>query len=63
MEEYIAKLGSRVINQLQFTADERYDMFLKSYPGVEQIANNYHIASYLGITQQSLSRIRSEKKH
>ena len=63
LEEHVAKLGSRVINQLQFTAEERYDMFLKAYPGVEQIANNYHIASYLGITQQSLSRIRSEKKH
>ena len=38
-------------------------MFLKTYPGVEQIATNYHIASYLGITQQSLSRIRAEKKY
>ena len=61
LEEHVAKLGSRVINQLQFTAEERYDMFLKAYPGVEQIATNYHIASYLGITQQSLSRIRAEK--
>ena len=63
LEEHVAKLGSRVINQLQFTAEERYDMFLKTYPGVEQIATNYHIASYLGITQQSLSRIRAEKKY
>ena len=35
LEEHVAKLGSRVINQLQFTAEERYDMFLKAYPGVE----------------------------
>ena len=63
IEEHITKLGGRVINHLQFTAEERYDMFLKTYPGLEQIATNYHIASYLGITQQSLSRIRAEKKY
>jgi len=63
LEEHIAVLGTRLINQLQLSAEERYDMFLKTYPGVEQVALNYHIASFLGITQQSLSRIRANKKH
>jgi CRP-like cAMP-binding protein len=45
---------------LQLTASERYDLFLKQYPDIEQYTPNYHIASYLGITQQSLSRIRVE---
>jgi len=45
---------------LQLTAPERYDLFLKQYPDIEQYTPNYHIASYLGITQQSLSRIRVE---
>ncbi|MDG1270177.1 MAG: Crp/Fnr family transcriptional regulator, partial [Ulvibacter sp.] len=31
------------------------------YPDIEQYTPNYHIASYLGITQQSLSRIRVQK--
>ncbi len=49
------------LNQLQLSAPERYDLFLKQYPDIEQYTRNYHIASYLGITQQSLSRIRVEK--
>ena len=35
--------------------------FVEQYPDIEQYTPNYHIASYLGITQQSLSRIRAEK--
>ena len=62
LEEHVAALGIRLMNQLQLSADERYEMFLKTYPGVDQLAMNYHIASFLGITQQSLSRIRANKK-
>ena len=42
-------------------ATERYSLFKKSFPNLEQKIPQYHIASYLGITQQSLSRLRSEK--
>ena len=63
LEKHIASLGTRLINQLQLSAEERYDKFLKTYPGVDQLAMNYHIASFLGITQQSLSRIRADKKN
>jgi CRP-like cAMP-binding protein len=41
------------------TAQERYLQFLEDYPNLEQRLNQYHIASYLGITPESLSRIRS----
>jgi CRP-like cAMP-binding protein len=46
---------------LQLTALERYGLFLEQYPNIEKHVPNYHIASYLGITQQSLSRLRAEK--
>ena len=36
----------------------RYLNFRKAYPGIEQRVNQYHIASYLGITPVALSRIR-----
>ena len=62
LEQHIAALGSRLMNQLQLSAEERYDMFLKTHPGVDQLALNYHIASFLGITPQSLSPIRAAKK-
>lgn len=60
-ERHIVSLHKRILNQLQLTALERYNLFLKQYPNIEQHVPNYHIASYLGITQQSLSRVRAEK--
>ena len=61
LERHIVSLHKRILNQLQLTASERYDLFLEQYPDIEQYTRNYHIASYLGITQESLSRIRVEK--
>ena len=60
LERHVVSLHKRILNQLQLTASERYDLFLNQYPDIEQYTPNYHIASYLGITQQSLSRIRIE---
>jgi len=39
-------------------AEERYMTFREMYPGLEKFISQYHIASYLGITSVSLSRIR-----
>lgn len=61
LERHVVSLHKRILNQLQLTAQERYDVFLEQYPDIEGYTTNYHIASYLGITQQSLSRIRAEK--
>ena len=61
LERHVVSLHKRILNQLQLTASERYELFLNQYPDIEQYTPNYHIASYLGITQQSLSRIRIEK--
>ena len=60
LERHVVSLHKRILNQLQLAASERYNLFLKQYPNIEQHVSNYHIASYLGITQQSLSRIRAE---
>ena len=61
LERHIVSLHKRVLNQSIMTASERYDLFVTQYPDIEQYTRNYHIASYLGITQESLSRIRVEK--
>jgi CRP-like cAMP-binding protein len=61
LERHVVSLHKRILNQLQLTASERYDLFLDQYPDIEKYTPNYHIASYLGITQQSLSRIRVDK--
>ena len=59
-ETYYVKLEERLLN-IQFkTAKERYQNFVLSKPSILQRTSLGHIASYLGITQETLSRIRSE---
>jgi CRP-like cAMP-binding protein len=62
LERNIVSLQKRILNQLQLTSSDRYAIFLKQYPEIEKYAQNSHIASYLGITQQSLSRIKTSYK-
>jgi CRP-like cAMP-binding protein len=50
----------RVIRNLSLTAKERYLIFRRQYPDIEQRVPQYLIASYLGITKQFLSKIRAE---
>ncbi len=46
------------IESMTLTAEERYNKLLKNNPEILQRVSQKHIASYLGITPQSLSRIR-----
>ena len=62
LERNVVSLQKRILNQLRLTSLDRYKIFLKQFPDIEKYALNYHIASYLGITQQSLSRIRASYK-
>lgn len=48
------------IELLKCSAEERYQRFLADFPGLSQRVPQYHIATYLGITPESLSRIRSK---
>lgn len=55
------QLQKRVV-YLQFsTAKERYDFLLQEYPKIELHISLGDIASYIGITQETLSRIRAQK--
>lgn len=47
------------ISLLMNTAYERYKLLLQTYPNVEQLVPQYHIASYIGIEPESLSRLKS----
>jgi CRP-like cAMP-binding protein len=49
---------NRIIQALSFTAEQRYEAFLKKYPSLEQFVPQKYIASYLGITPEVLSKIR-----
>jgi len=60
LEKAFAGFQKRILGNLSKTAKERYVDFITKYPNIEQNIKNYHIASYLGITKESLSRIRKE---
>lgn len=51
----------REIELVTLEAMERYTIFKKEHPNLENLINQYHIASYLGITPTQLSRIRAKK--
>lgn len=40
------------------TPEYRYGQFIKKHPDLQQRISQYHIASYVGVKPQSLSRIR-----
>lgn len=57
----MVQLQQRIVS-LQFkSSKERYDSLLQKYPQIELRAPLGDIASYLGITQETLSRIRNPK--
>lgn len=60
MEKAFAAFQKRILANLAQPAKERYLSFIRTYPNIEKSVKNYHIASYLGITTESLSRIRKE---
>lgn len=59
VNEYGA-LKTRMLSTLHETAEERYAALLLSNPDIFQYAPLKNIASFLGVTDTSLSRIRKE---
>lgn len=43
---------------VQYSAIQRYQWFMKEYPGLIDRVSNKHIASFLGMTPVTLSRLR-----
>lgn len=63
MQKLIKRIGvlqKRIIMLMSSTAKERYEFFLETYPELPNRVPQRMIASYLGITPESLSKIRGE---
>lgn len=60
LQRHIRNLQNRVNSLLSDTAEERYLKFIKMYPDVLLRVPQWMVASYLGITPESLSRVRKE---
>ncbi|MDR3022969.1 Crp/Fnr family transcriptional regulator [Chryseobacterium sp.] len=61
MSSVLIMTQNRIDRMLFQTAEERYDDFIKSHPRAAELLTLGMIASFLGITQETLSRIRSKK--
>jgi CRP-like cAMP-binding protein len=55
-----AALKRRTLSMINLSAEERYGLLMKTQPELFQYAQLKQIASYLGVTDTSLSRIRRE---
>jgi len=59
MAEYNYLQAIERIESLQYkSATDRYSIFIKLYPNLLNLIPHHYIASYLGVTPESLSRIR-----
>ena len=62
VENKFVELQNHVLQNISSTAQERYLNFLEQYPQLALRLPNTQIASYIGITPEFLSKIRSELK-
>ena len=60
-ESAFLHMYDRAFALLTMDAAERYARLIKKEPHLLQMFPNHHIASYIGIAPQSLSRIRSQR--
>lgn len=57
-ETFFIRKCKRETSFLKHSAAQRLEIVLQLYPGIEQRVSQYHIASYLGVKPESLSRIK-----
>ena len=60
MERRSAAKDKRIVHSLTANAEARYNDFLATYPTIAQRVPQHMLASYLGITPETLSRVRSK---
>lgn len=59
LENHFMQQQERIGQLFSSTAEERYQSFLETYPHLQNRISQVQIASYLGVTPEFLSRIRS----
>ncbi|WP_306017601.1 Crp/Fnr family transcriptional regulator [Balneatrix alpica] len=62
LQQLALRKEQREADFLLRSASERYQQFLQEHAEVAEQIANYHIASYLGITEVALSRIRQRQR-
>jgi len=62
IENSFVRLQERLLQSISSTAEERYQSFLTNYPHLVNRLSLVQIASFIGITPESLSRLRGKTK-
>lgn len=62
LQRHINQLYRRINLLIGATATERYHAFLSDYPNIFMRVPQWMVASYIGITPEALSRIRSQRQ-
>ncbi|WP_016951609.1 Crp/Fnr family transcriptional regulator [Anabaena sp. PCC 7108] len=63
IEKYYAEYRERILSLQSMSAAERYDQILQERPDILEKVKLGHLASYLGITQETLSRLRATREN
>jgi CRP-like cAMP-binding protein len=57
-QKYAAAKDRRIINSLSMSVEERYLDFVKTYPAIALQVPQRMLASYLGVSPETISRVR-----
>ena len=61
LQRRAAAKDQQIVNALSTSAEERYEAFLKKYPSIALRVPQFMLASYLGVSPETLSRIRRNR--
>src|SRR5262245_23060649 len=60
LQRHAAAKDQRIVTSLSTTAEERYRDFLTTYPSIATRVPQWMLASYLGVSPETISRIRKK---
>jgi CRP-like cAMP-binding protein len=58
LQRHAAAKDQRIVNTLSTSAEERYLEFMRTYPSIAMRVPQWMLASYLGVSPETVSRIR-----
>jgi CRP-like cAMP-binding protein len=61
LQNHLVATQKRLLQSLAETTKEKYNRFLQTFPDCLQRLPQHMIASYLGVTRETLSRVRKQK--